>query len=444
MRWLKDVGDQVEVGDELVEVETDKATVIYEAEIAGRLSEILVPAGRGAAAGRADRAARRHRGRRAGARGAAARARPSGAPAGRSPRPSRAAARASWASTSGRYAAPGRAGASASPTSRRGRTAARRPQPPPAAPDPRRPRARPGRWPRRRRAPAAHLDAAPDRAAHGRDDRDRAALPALRRRRLRRDPAPAQATARGRRRRGADGQRHRRRAHGARAARASGGQQQLRRRRHRALRARQRRHRRGAAGRAARPRRARRRPPLAGRDRARDGRAGRARAHVVVDARRPGRRDVHRLEPRHVRHQRVRLHHQRPRGGDPLGRRGPAARARRRGRRSHVAPVRDTHPRVRPPRGLRCGWGRVSRRACRRFSNLRRFSFCEHDQRSDRGRVPRRRPRCARRGAGARRERDPLRRGHRRRRRRLRDDARALPRSTARSASSTPRSRSSR
>ncbi len=45
VRWLKVVGDQVEVGDELVEVETDKATVIYEAEVAGQLSEILVPAG---------------------------------------------------------------------------------------------------------------------------------------------------------------------------------------------------------------------------------------------------------------------------------------------------------------------------------------------------------------------------------------------------------------
>lgn len=45
VRWLKDVGDRVEIGDELVEVETDKATVIYEAEVAGRLSEILVRPG---------------------------------------------------------------------------------------------------------------------------------------------------------------------------------------------------------------------------------------------------------------------------------------------------------------------------------------------------------------------------------------------------------------
>ena len=45
VRWLKNVGDQVEVGDELVEVETDKATVIYEAETAGLLSAILVQVG---------------------------------------------------------------------------------------------------------------------------------------------------------------------------------------------------------------------------------------------------------------------------------------------------------------------------------------------------------------------------------------------------------------
>jgi pyruvate dehydrogenase E2 component (dihydrolipoamide acetyltransferase) len=45
VRWLKGVGDEVAVGDELVEVETDKATVIYEAEVAGRLSAILVQEG---------------------------------------------------------------------------------------------------------------------------------------------------------------------------------------------------------------------------------------------------------------------------------------------------------------------------------------------------------------------------------------------------------------
>ena len=96
---------------------------------------------------------------------------------------------------------------------------------------------------------------------------------------------------------------------------------------------------------------------------------------------------------------------------DDARRRHLAARSRR--SRSRAITARSTVPTV-PP-----FW-----RACGRSSNPRRSSFCEHDQRSDRGRVPRRRPRRAGRGARARRERDPLRRGHRRRRRRLRDDAR--------------------
>jgi pyruvate dehydrogenase E2 component (dihydrolipoamide acetyltransferase) len=44
-RWLKRPGDAVAKGEELVEVETDKATVVYEAEIAGILEEILVDEG---------------------------------------------------------------------------------------------------------------------------------------------------------------------------------------------------------------------------------------------------------------------------------------------------------------------------------------------------------------------------------------------------------------
>ncbi|MFM8792282.1 MAG: dihydrolipoamide acetyltransferase family protein [Solirubrobacterales bacterium] len=42
--WLKSDGDRVEVGDELVEIETDKASMVYESDLAGVL-EILVPAG---------------------------------------------------------------------------------------------------------------------------------------------------------------------------------------------------------------------------------------------------------------------------------------------------------------------------------------------------------------------------------------------------------------
>lgn len=42
--WLKQDGDEVEVGDELVEIETDKASMVYEADAAGTLS-ISVPEG---------------------------------------------------------------------------------------------------------------------------------------------------------------------------------------------------------------------------------------------------------------------------------------------------------------------------------------------------------------------------------------------------------------
>lgn len=45
LRWLKSVGDSVVKGEELVEVETDKATVVYEAETAGVLAEVLVDDG---------------------------------------------------------------------------------------------------------------------------------------------------------------------------------------------------------------------------------------------------------------------------------------------------------------------------------------------------------------------------------------------------------------
>lgn len=51
IRWLKGVGDTVVKGDELVEVETDKSTVVYEAETDGMLVEILVECGGAAALG---------------------------------------------------------------------------------------------------------------------------------------------------------------------------------------------------------------------------------------------------------------------------------------------------------------------------------------------------------------------------------------------------------
>jgi pyruvate dehydrogenase E2 component (dihydrolipoamide acetyltransferase) len=46
--WRKQPGDQVAVGDVLVEIETDKAVMEYEAYQAGTLAEILVPEGRNA------------------------------------------------------------------------------------------------------------------------------------------------------------------------------------------------------------------------------------------------------------------------------------------------------------------------------------------------------------------------------------------------------------
>ena len=51
LQWLKQVGDEVAVGDELVEIETDKANMAYEADLAGTLSEILVQEGETVAIG---------------------------------------------------------------------------------------------------------------------------------------------------------------------------------------------------------------------------------------------------------------------------------------------------------------------------------------------------------------------------------------------------------
>jgi len=45
LSWLKQVGDEVAVGDELVEIETDKANMAYEADVAGTLTEILAEEG---------------------------------------------------------------------------------------------------------------------------------------------------------------------------------------------------------------------------------------------------------------------------------------------------------------------------------------------------------------------------------------------------------------
>jgi len=50
-RWLKSPGDAFSRGEALIEVETDKATVVYEAERDGTLGSILVPEGSSASIG---------------------------------------------------------------------------------------------------------------------------------------------------------------------------------------------------------------------------------------------------------------------------------------------------------------------------------------------------------------------------------------------------------
>jgi pyruvate dehydrogenase E2 component (dihydrolipoamide acetyltransferase) len=45
LKWMKGVGDEVAVGDELVEIETDKANMAYESDVAGTLTEVLAQEG---------------------------------------------------------------------------------------------------------------------------------------------------------------------------------------------------------------------------------------------------------------------------------------------------------------------------------------------------------------------------------------------------------------
>ena len=81
IQWLKQPGDSVERGDPLVEIETDKATMVYEAEFDGVLEEIVVDEGGDRCARRDDRARERHGPaglHRACARGGRSAVRPSG------------------------------------------------------------------------------------------------------------------------------------------------------------------------------------------------------------------------------------------------------------------------------------------------------------------------------------------------------------------------------
>jgi pyruvate dehydrogenase E2 component (dihydrolipoamide acetyltransferase) len=45
LTWLKAVGDEIAVGEEIVEIETDKANMAYESDVAGTLTEILAQEG---------------------------------------------------------------------------------------------------------------------------------------------------------------------------------------------------------------------------------------------------------------------------------------------------------------------------------------------------------------------------------------------------------------
>ena len=129
LRWLKSAGDEVALGDELVEIETDKANMVYEADAAGTLIEIVADGGRHAADRRGDRAGRRGRARRPVGRrrdGAATRGvrslrrRPSASAASRpGPRRSRSTPAAEAARARRRRAAGGDGRVKASPIARR-------------------------------------------------------------------------------------------------------------------------------------------------------------------------------------------------------------------------------------------------------------------------------------------------------------------------------------
>jgi pyruvate dehydrogenase E2 component (dihydrolipoamide acetyltransferase) len=45
LTWMKSVGDEISIGDELVEIETDKANMAYESDVAGTLTAILAEEG---------------------------------------------------------------------------------------------------------------------------------------------------------------------------------------------------------------------------------------------------------------------------------------------------------------------------------------------------------------------------------------------------------------
>ena len=94
IQWLKQPGDAVRRGEALVEIETDKATIVYEAEFEGVLEEIVVDEGRTAALGATIA--------RATGSGAGRPSQPTPAPAAAAPPPASAPAAARNGGTAGR------------------------------------------------------------------------------------------------------------------------------------------------------------------------------------------------------------------------------------------------------------------------------------------------------------------------------------------------------
>jgi pyruvate dehydrogenase E2 component (dihydrolipoamide acetyltransferase) len=45
LKWLKQVGEEIAVGEEIVEIETDKANMAYESDVAGTLTEVVAREG---------------------------------------------------------------------------------------------------------------------------------------------------------------------------------------------------------------------------------------------------------------------------------------------------------------------------------------------------------------------------------------------------------------
>jgi pyruvate dehydrogenase E2 component (dihydrolipoamide acetyltransferase) len=45
LTWMKQVGEEIAIGEEIVEIETDKANMVYESDVAGTLREIIAGAG---------------------------------------------------------------------------------------------------------------------------------------------------------------------------------------------------------------------------------------------------------------------------------------------------------------------------------------------------------------------------------------------------------------